>query len=60
MKGTALAVDKILTEEMAAPRAGLQGSRAHEDLLLTWQQPPGLALLAGSTQGVPSLLTGGL
>lgn len=26
VKGTALAVDKILIEEMAAPRAGLQGS----------------------------------
>lgn len=60
VKGTALAVGKILMEEMAAPRGWHSGFRAHGGLVLTWQQPPRLVLLAGSTQGIPSLLTGGL
>lgn len=61
VKGTALAVDKILTEERAAPRAGLQDSGGPAPAMAAGTVlPPVLVLPAGSMQGIPPLLGIGL
>lgn len=63
VKGTASAVGKIVIEEVAGAGLGFraQGPRGPApDITAGTVLPAGLVLLAGSTQGVPSLLTVGV